>query len=313
MHQFYIQYEYLMAATQLVLAMLGIGLTLTPDDFKKIVLYPRSLTLGMAIQMLLAPLLAYLVLKSDSVPLGVATGLLLCATAPGGSASNIFTHIARGNTGLSVSITALTSLICITSIPFFLEQMLNDGSALKVDIPIARIGLEIGGFLLLPLLAGMFILRVMPTRAPTLSKACVRLSLAIIVLMIASALTSGRMDLKLFGMTNILIVIAFMLTHIVAGILLMKALRMPNPDATAVAIETAVRNGSLALMIKASLIPSESVTGVDFVLFTVMLYTGMQSLFALALITIGRRINSVSTSNAHSDFAAKPETTPALR
>lgn len=313
MHQFYIQYEYAMAATQLVLAMLGIGLTLTPGDFRRIFLYPRSLGLGMAIQMLLAPALAYITLKSGSVPLGVATGLVLCATAPGGSASNIFTHIARGNTGLSVSLTALTSLICMLSIPFFLGLMLNGGHTLNLEIPVLRIGQEIGGFLLLPLLIGMLLLKWLPRQAPTLSKLCIRVSLAIIVLMIATALTSGRMDLKLFGASNIIIVIGFMLTHIIGGILLMKFLRIPNGDLTAIAIETAVRNGSLALMIKASLIPSESVTGVDYVLFTVMLYTGMQSLFALTLIALGRRTNAQTSFVTASSAATGAVQTAALR
>ena len=312
MRQFYTQYEYVMAATQLVLAMLGIGLTLTPKDFKNTLLYPRSLTLGMALQMLLAPLFAFLVLKSGSVSLGVVTGLILCATAPGGSASNIFTHVARGNTSLSVSMTVLTSVICVVSIPFLLEQMINDGSTMKVAVPVERIGLEIGGFLLTPLLLGMGILKLLPIRAAALSKWCVRVSLAIIALMITTALTSGRMDLKAFGAANIAIVLAFMLSHILGTMLLTKAAGMPRADITAVVIETAVRNGSLALMIKASLIPSDSVKGVDYVLFTVMLYTGLQSLMALVLVPLGRRFNAGSSAPAGEPFQPGLAT-PAIR
>jgi BASS family bile acid:Na+ symporter len=117
MSRFFIDNEFPLAATQLSLAMFGIGATLSSGDFRQLFRTPRSLFLGTAIQMLLASGLLLLLIRTGLVAPAVVTGPMLCALAPGGSTSNVFTHLARGNTALSISITILTSFAAILTMP----------------------------------------------------------------------------------------------------------------------------------------------------------------------------------------------------
>lgn len=102
--QFYVQYEYWFAAMQLILAMLGMGATLTGKDFRDVVNEPRSVSLGTAIQIVLVPAMAFLFLHLLGVTGGVAVGIAMIAAVPGGTTSNIFTYFDRGNSALSICI-----------------------------------------------------------------------------------------------------------------------------------------------------------------------------------------------------------------
>ena len=123
--EFYVQYEYWFAAVQLVLAMLGMGATLTGRDFRDVVSEPRAVSLGTIIQIVIVPLSAYLFLRLLGIQDGVAVGLALIAAIPGGTVSNIFTFLARGNSALSISITALTTLACLVTTPLILSALIT--------------------------------------------------------------------------------------------------------------------------------------------------------------------------------------------
>ena len=288
MSRFFIDNEFPLAATQLSLAMFGIGATLSAADFRKLFKTPRSLFLGLAIQMLIAVGVALLLVRTGLVAPAVLSGLLLCALAPGGSASNVFTHVAGGNTVLSISITILTSFAALLTMPLF-GGLVRGAAAGDFHMPAGRLFSEIVMFLFLPMMFGMAFNHLYPRPSPAVSSWCIRLSLLVILLMIAGALGSGRMDLHAFGARNILTVLLFMAVHIGAGLAIMIALGISRPNMIAICMETAVRNGSLALLVKASLFPSGSGQGPDLTLFTVLLYTGLQSPIALLVTYVGRR------------------------
>lgn len=289
MNRFFIDNEFPLAATQLSLAMFGIGATLSAADFRRLFRTPRSLFLGTAIQMLVATGIALMLVRTGLVAPAVLTGLMLCALAPGGSTSNIFTHLAGGNTVLSISITILTSFAALLTMPLLLGGMLHGEAAAEFQMPAARLFVEIVVFLFLPMVLGMAYRSRYPRASPAVSVWCIRLSLLVIVLMIAGALGSGRMDLRAFGAGNILTVILFMALHIGVGLGIMLALGISRPNVIAICMETAVRNGSLALLVKASVFPSAAGHGADLTLFTVLLYTGLQSPIALLVTYVGRR------------------------
>ena len=97
----YLQYEYWFAAIQLILAMLGMGATLTMSDFKNVLNQPTAFNYGTLIQLLLVPVIAYIFIRSAGLTGGVAIGIALIAAIPGGTTSNIFTYMAKGNIPLS--------------------------------------------------------------------------------------------------------------------------------------------------------------------------------------------------------------------
>jgi len=292
MSEVYIAYEYWIAAFQLIFAMLGMGATLTVGDFGDVMKEPKSVTIGTVMQLLLVPLIAYLFISMTGIAGGVAVGIVLIAAIPGGTTSNIFTYMAKGNSPLSISVTAITTLACLVTTPFILKMLITEYLPLDFAMPTAQIVNDIAWTLLLPLAIGMVILAVLPKHAVAISKWCIRASLFGVVLIIIGSSSAGRLDVAAFGGSNILLVIAFVVALSVAGYVLPTVLGLAKPDIAAVQMEVVVRNVNLGVMIKASMFPvvlGASNTLGDMVLFTVLLYGALQLLIAAVLIGWCRR------------------------
>jgi BASS family bile acid:Na+ symporter len=291
MADFYVQHEYWFAAIQLILAMLGMGATLTGKDFRDVVREPFAVSLGTAIQIIAVPLTAFLFLRLLGVRDGVAVGIALIAAIPGGTVSNIFTFFARGNSALSISMTALTTLACLVSTPLVLSLLINQYLPVDFTMPRSQIVREIALTLLLPLAIGMLYLFLYPRSAATVSKWSIRGSLLGILLIVAGSAIAGRLDVTAFGYGNILLVALFTVSLSVMAYWVPKLLRLSRPDSTAIEFEVIVRNINLGVLIKASIFPaaaSETARMGDMVLFTLLLYGGLQMLVGAVLIWLHR-------------------------
>ena len=293
MGELYLKYEYSIAALQLGFAMLGMGATLTTNDFKKIILIPRSVLIGVGIQLILVPLIAFSLISSTTLTAGIVIGLALIAAIPGGTTSNIFTYFAHGNVPLSISITGLTTLACLASTPIILSLLVSDYLPADFIMPTGQIVFDIAFTLLLPLLAGMLILHYLSKHAAWISKWSIRLSLMGILLIIIGSSSAGRLDLSAFGTSNILIVVSFILLLTLITLVLSKALRLSRPDSSAISMEVVVRNVNLAVLIKVSMFPNnpnivDNSLG-DQVLFTILLYGALQMIISIVLIVINRQ------------------------
>ena len=292
MGEFYVQHEYWFASFQLVMAMLGMGATLTLRDFGDIISEPRTVTLGLCVQVLLVPLVAFIFLRSLGLNGGLAIGIALLAAIPGGTTSNIFTFFARGNSALSITITAITTLACLVTTPLILTLLISDSLPAGFSMPTGKIVTEIGLTLLLPLMLGMAYLHLYPVPAAIASKWCIRASLLGILLIVVGSVSAGRLDIAAFGMENVRLVLCFMLMMVVTGWAAPRLFKLSRRDSTAVEFEVIVRNTNLGVMIKASLFPAAAGATAslgDTVLFTVLLYGGLQLLIAPVLIKIYSR------------------------
>ncbi|MEP4335416.1 MAG: bile acid:sodium symporter, partial [Roseobacter sp.] len=156
---FYLANEYWFAVFQLVTAMLGMGATLTPGDFRAILREPKAVTSGTAIQLIMVPLVALAVISAFGIAGGVAVGIALIAAIPGGTTSNIFTFFARGNVPLSTTITAVTTLACLFTTPLILDFLITQYMPADFAMPRVQTMTEIALTLLLPLVIGMVYLR----------------------------------------------------------------------------------------------------------------------------------------------------------
>ncbi len=282
MGEFYVQHEYWFAAIQLVLAMLGMGATLTGKDFRDVVREPLAVTLGTGIQLVAVPLTAFLFLRLLGVSGGAAVGIALIAAIPGGTVSNIFTFLARGNSALSISITALTTLACLVTTPLILSLLISEFLPADFTMPRGRIIAEIALTLLLPLAAGMLFLYLYPRTAPLLSKWSIRGSLFGILLIIVGSASAGRLDISAFGQDNILLVVVFTAALAVMAWLVPRMMGLARADASAIELEVIVRNINLGVLIKASIFPAANTATAtlgDMVLFSLLLYGALQ-LFA---------------------------------
>ena len=294
MSDFYSQYEYWIAATQLLLAMLGMGATLRVRDFAAVAKAPWAITVGCVLQIIVVPLIAALFLRFLPLEPGVAIGLALCAAIPGGTLSNIFTFLGRGHVALSIALTGVTTLACLVTTPFVLSLLISQHMPADFTMPAAQIAQEITLILLLPLIAGMVLLQAAPAIAPRFSKICIRGSLFFILVIVVGATASGRVDIPRFGLYNFAVVMGFMFALCALSLLLPRLLKLSSRDTTAINIEITVRNGNLGLLIKASMFPA--VLGAtdpigDAILFTVLIYGGAALLVGLGQIYVHRWLN----------------------
>ena len=111
-----------------MLIMLGMGLSLTLNDFSRVIRRPKAIGIGLFNQLLLLPLIGFSIAKLLNLPPHIAIGLMILAACPGGATSNLIAHLAKGDTALSVSLTAVASLITIFLIPFIVEFSLVEFS-----------------------------------------------------------------------------------------------------------------------------------------------------------------------------------------
>jgi BASS family bile acid:Na+ symporter len=292
MGELYVNYEYWFAAVQLVLAMLGMGATLTGKDFRDVVAEPLAVTVGTLVQLVAVPVTAFLFLRFAGVHEGVAVGIALIAAIPGGTTSNIFTFLARGNSALSISITGITTLACLASTPLILSLLVSQYLPADFTMPTGQIIREIALTLLLPLAAGMLYLYMYPRSAATLSKWSIRGSLLGILMIVIGSASAGRLDANAFGTDNMVMVALFALGLAVMGYLVPRVLGLSRADATAIEFEVIVRNVNLGVLIKAALFPAAVAATAaigDMVLFTLLLYGALQMLVSAPLIWIKRK------------------------
>ena len=287
MFDFYVQQEYWFAAIQLILAMVGMGATLTLRDFKEVLIEPKAVSIGLGIQLVIVPLTILFLIKAFELTGGIAIGFALIAAIPGGAVSNIFTHFAKGNIALSISITAITTLACLATTPLILDFLIASYMPENFVMPAGKIAIEIASYLLLPLIAGMVILRTFPNQAELFSKWCIRGSLFVIALIVIGSLGAGRLDFKAFGITNIALVFLLALILAILARPFGKILSLSQSDTTAIEMEVSVRSINLGLLIKASLFPATAGSTDNLgntVLFTLLLYGGLQLVAGAILI-----------------------------
>ena len=292
MFSFYLAQEYWFAAAQLSLAMLGMGATLTLKDFKGIIGTPRAFSVGMGLQLLLVPLVAFVFILFSGAAIGVLIGLALLAAIPGGTVSNIFTYLAKGNIVLSIAITAITTIGCLVTTPIVLNLLISQHMPADFVMPVGRIAYEICLFLLIPLFIGMVIYAKLPKQAERISKFGIYGSIFIVALIVIGSAGAGRLDLSVFGLSNILIILAFALALASLSLVVPKLLRLPRKDGAAIQIEITVRNTNLGLLLNASLFPPGHTLG-GTVLMTLLLYGAIMLLLGAGMIAYNRYLHRV--------------------
>jgi len=258
-----------LSATMVTLSMLGMGATLTVRDFATTLFAWKGLAVGMAAQLLLVPPWAALLMfvlglfpegfggLSAAGAVGIATGLALVAAMPGGSVSNLLTFIGNGNVALSVSLTAITTFACLFATPVVLAALVTVQVPGDFEIDTSRIMLDIGLFLLAPLLAGMVVRTTTTLPQQVLFiKFMVRASLVLLALIIIGSLGAGRLQFAAYGWLGPAFIIVFCLGAVALARLFAYASGTVDRDSFAIVIEVAVKNGLLALLIITSMFPA---------------------------------------------------------
>jgi BASS family bile acid:Na+ symporter len=243
------------------LVMFGIALGIKPENFVSILKNPKSIITGIVCQILLLPALTFLLVIAcgNIISPMVALGMILVASCPGGNVSNFITSLSRGNTELSVSLTAFNTAVCIFTTPlnfaFWGNMYLNYagnhniGSLPELEIPFWEIFQSIVIIMGIPLILGMLCSHYYPKIAQKLNKPLQRLSIVVFVVMVAVIFTSN-FNVFLQCITSIfLIVLVHNLLALSIGFGSSTALKLPYKDRRTLTIETGIQNSGLGLVL----------------------------------------------------------------
>jgi BASS family bile acid:Na+ symporter len=287
----YPRWEPVLAACQLAFAMLGMGAVTTLRDFAAVVLAPRALAVGIAVQLAAVPLLAAGLGRTLPLPAGVAAGLVLVAAVPGGTLSNLATFLGRGNVALSIALTAITTLGALVTTPALLRLLIGAHLPPDFEMPAARVASDIALTLLGPLALGMAVGAALPRRRAVVSRWCIRASVGFILALALGAAGSGRLDPRAYGLVGLLAVPLLCLGGQLAALAAARLAGLAAPDRLALAIEATIRNTNLALLVKTSLAPAGEAPDPlgDGMLFVALLYGGVALGFSALPIAWHRR------------------------
>ncbi len=245
----------------LVLVMLGMGCTLTPRDFLVVAGRGRLVALGLALQYTVMPAAAWLVVALLDLPGDVALGVYLVGAASGGTASNVIAYLARGDVALSVTMTALSTLIALVAMPFWVDRLVGAEVALPAGELVATVAqLAVG-----PVLAGMLLRRVLGPRIASVEAALPAISALAIVAIVAIivGLNAGR--IMQVGPAVAAAVVLHNGLGLVAGYGLARLAKADPRSARTIAIEVGMQNSGLAVALALKLFtPAAALAGALF-------------------------------------------------
>ncbi|MEM7185664.1 MAG: bile acid:sodium symporter family protein [Bacteroidota bacterium] len=270
------QVSTLILAGSLMIIMLGMGMSLKFSDFERVLLYPRAVFIGLFNQLILLPLIGFGIVSLLNVPPEIAVGIMILAACPGGPTSNLISHLAKADLALSVTLTALSSLITILTIPFLvnfaLSHFMDKGQIIELDIfqTIAQIFVIV----VIPVAIGMMIRRFKPNFALKMGKP-VRIASGVLLALIIVGLVLKEKDnfvsyFRQAGVAALLLNLCTMLF----GFYSARLLQLRLPQATSISIESGIQNGTLAITIAVVLLNNTAFAIAPAVYSLLMFFTG---------------------------------------
>jgi bile acid:Na+ symporter, BASS family len=230
--------------------MLGLGLSLTIADFKRVVVFPRAVVIGLVCQMLLLPVVCFFVATWMGLPPELAVGLMLLAASPGGATANLFSHLAKGDVALNITLTAVNSVLSLFTMPFIvnfaLEHFMGEGKVIPLQFSkVVQVFVVVLG----PVAIGMLVRRYRPGAATRMEKPVRILSAVFLLLIVAASVARERANIVEFFRQVGLAALIFNVVSMAVGYLLPLAARLPKRQAIAIGMEIGIHNGTLAIAI----------------------------------------------------------------
>jgi bile acid:Na+ symporter, BASS family len=235
--------------------MVSLGMSLTPDDFRRVVVYPKGIAVGLANLLLLSPLLGFVVAEVYGLDPELAVGLVLLGASPGGTLANLLTHLARGDTALSITMTATSSLAAVVTVPLYLKLAINHFGATGLDTNVGLIGLVARVLLItvVPLAIGMWLRARRPRRVAELGPAFRRAAIVLFVGAVVGVVIAehDRVTDNLGAVAAAAITLN--LAAMAGSFTIARLTRLGKRQATAIAMELGIHNSTLAIAIGASI------------------------------------------------------------
>ncbi len=250
----------IMLPLALAIIMLGMGLSLVPYDFKRVALYPKAATVGILNQIIVLPVVGFLLLwlfglRSPEL----AVGIMVLAACPGGPTSNLISHISRGDTALSITLTAISSLIAVVTIPlivnlalaFFMQQ------GEYVPLPVFRTIMSLTLITLVPVSIGMIIRAKAVSFADKMNKPVKIVSGILLFLIIFAAIMTNK-DIFVSSFRDVgPIALSLNVVMLGIGYLSAQMLKLRTAQRITISVESGIQNGTLGITIASALLHND--------------------------------------------------------
>ncbi len=235
----------------LAVIMTSLGLSLTLDDFRRVLAYPRGVGIGMLNLALISPALAFGIAELLDLDPALAVGLVLLGASPGGTMANMLTHLARGDTALSITMTAVSSVAAVITVPLFLELSTNHFGATEFNESVNMFGVVARVLLItvVPLALGMYLRSRSPARVTELEPRVKRIALVLFLGVVIGAVAAEN-ERVVDNLDDVLLAaILLNLAAMTISFSIARVARLDNRQSTAIAIELGIHNAALAIAI----------------------------------------------------------------
>ena len=239
------------APIALALIMLALGASLTVKDFTRVVQSPKDFFIGLSCQLILLPIIAYLLIIILRTPVELALGVMLIAAAPGGVTSNVLTKFADGDVALSISLTAITSLISIVSIPYvvFLSIELFYITYVKKEVSMLGISLKMFFVVTVPVLIGMIIRKFADNFILNNIKIINKISIGLFVIVFIAIYIEEWDSIVMFITKAGLIAFILNVTMMIVAFYIAKFFATGVAQRRCISLEAGLQNGTLAVFV----------------------------------------------------------------
>ena len=239
------------APIALALIMLGLGASLTVKDFTRVVQRPKDFFIGLICQLILLPIIAYLLIIILKTPIELALGVMLIAAAPGGVTSNVLTKFADGDVALSITLTAITSLISIVSVPYvvFLSIELFDITYVKKEVSMLSISLKMFFVVTVPVIIGMIIRKFANDLIIRNMKIINKISIGLFLIVFIAIYIEEWDSIVMFIAKAGVIALTLNVTMMVVAFYIAKFFTTGVAQRRCISLEAGLQNGTLAVFV----------------------------------------------------------------
>ena len=239
------------APIALALIMLGLGLGLTIQDFTRVAKQPKDFLVGLICQLILLPIIAFILIKIFNTPMELALGVMIIAAAPGGVTSNVLTKFAKGDVALSVSLTAIVSLVSIVSVPFivFKSADLLQVSYASSEISMTGISLKMFLVVTLPVIIGMIIRKLATNFVSTNALLIQRISIILFAIVFLAIWVEEWENIISYLSQAGLITLVLNIVMMIVGFYVAKMFASGAKQRKCISLECGLQNGTLAVFV----------------------------------------------------------------
>lgn len=279
------QISTLIVAVCLMLIMLGMGLSLTVKDFERVIYKPKAVAIGLINQLILLPIIGLALAKGLGLASPIAIGIMILAACPGGATSNLIAHLAKADTALSVTLTAIASVITIFSIPVIIHFSILEFAGADQDIQIhaGQMIAQLFAIVLIPVAIGMLINFKKPAFALRMDKPIRVASGVLLAVVTVGLIIKERENIIPFFQQAGLATILLNVITVGLGFLAAKLANLEKRQGFSIAIESGVQNSALAMTI-ATITLSNTTFGIAAAIYSLVMYAS-----AFVIILMSRR------------------------